>query len=230
MKFLPAYNHFLLCMQLSNLQSCEALDADAGKKEEACPIPATLSTSHFSSVKGSLKDSEIVQVSPSIATCRLRSRKSALDHKLEPYKEALRGQIAIKKLEAKSVAMQPPPLMSLTPSPSPGMANPTALAQTDIYEDAMVSPFVAKVRGERKLQAVASQPQYSPAQTLLLFQLDRKRKRPSGLPSLAFECPATHVKLRARTPLERPRSVILQSSLAFFHQLLQNILSSASPL
>ncbi|KAG0622689.1 hypothetical protein M758_3G116100 [Ceratodon purpureus] len=196
-------------IELSNLQSADALNVDARKKEkEACPKPAKVSTPHFSSVKGSSKDSEIVQVTPSVATCRLRPRKSALDHKLETCREALRGQFALGKLGTNSEAIQPPPLMSLAPaSPSRNVANLMELTRNNACRGAMLSPLIAKVRGERKLQNHTSQQQYSPAQTLLLFQFDRKRKWSSGLPSLAFDCtscPATHVKLRARTPLEKP--------------------------
>ena len=207
-------------LQLSNLQSGGALNVDTRKEEEACPLPATLSTSHFSSVKGFLKDSEIVQVSPSVAACRARPRKSTLEHKLEAYREALRGQLTIKQLGANAGAIQPPPLVSLVPSPSPGVGKLTEPAPNDVYEEAMLSPIVAKVGSEGTLQTVASQPQYSPAQLLLLFRLDRKRKRSSGLPSLAFNCtsfPATNVKLRARTPLERPRSVTPGFSPLFLH-------------
>lgn len=45
------------------------------------------------------------------------------------------------------------------------------------------------------------------AQKLLLFELDRKRKAPAGLPSLAVECMGTsRMKLKARTSLEKTRS------------------------
>lgn len=51
------------------------------------------------------------------------------------------------------------------------------------------------------------QPLHSSAQKLLLFELDRKRKAPAGLPSLAVECMrASRMKLKARTFLEKPRS------------------------
>jgi hypothetical protein len=51
------------------------------------------------------------------------------------------------------------------------------------------------------------QPLHSSAQKLLLFELDRKRKAPAGLPSLAVECMgASRMKLKTRTSLEKPRS------------------------
>jgi hypothetical protein len=51
------------------------------------------------------------------------------------------------------------------------------------------------------------QPPHSSAQKMLFFELDRKRKAPAGLPSLAVECMgSSRLKLKARTPLEKPRS------------------------
>lgn len=188
------------------------MDTRIGK--DACATP-TLSTSHnFSSVKGSLKDSQ----------CRsLRPRKLALDRKLEAYREALHGKFAIRKLGANNnagAAVQSPSLMS---SLTPDVVKLMELAQNNIIDEdeMLLSPLGArkvelgvKVGGKRKLQSTMSPlPPYSPAQTLLMFQLDRKRKRSAGLPSLAFDCTgcpaATHGQLKARTPLERPRSVSL---------------------
>lgn len=51
------------------------------------------------------------------------------------------------------------------------------------------------------------QPLQSSAQKLLFFELDRKRKAPAGLPSLAIEYTgSSHMKLKPRTLLEKPRS------------------------
>lgn len=51
------------------------------------------------------------------------------------------------------------------------------------------------------------QPPHSSAQKMLFFELDRKRKAPAGLPSLAVECMgSSRMKLKARTTLEKPRS------------------------
>lgn len=51
------------------------------------------------------------------------------------------------------------------------------------------------------------QPPHSSAQKMLFFELDRKRKAPAGLPSLAVECMGpSRLKLKTRTPLEKPRS------------------------
>ena len=48
----------------------------------------------------------------------------------------------------------------------------------------------------------------SSSQTVLLFELDRKRKAPAGLPSLAVpgaNPPRASKQLKARTPLDVPR-------------------------
>jgi len=152
--------------------------------------------SHFSSVKGSLKDFE--------APCTLRPRKLALEYKVEAYREALHGQFSIRKLGANA-----------------GSAKSMDVTKKAAGEDEMLhSPqklegHVMVGRKRKLLQSTVSQPPFSPAQTLLMFQLDPKRKRSAGLPSLAFDyagCPATHTKQKARTPLERPRSVSLLKS------------------
>lgn len=172
-------------MQLSNLQSGKATVDTARRAKDASATP-TVSTSHFSSVKGSLQD-------PEAPGCRVRPRKLALEHKLEAYREALHGHFAIRNLGA---AVPSPSLMSLAPSPlTPDVAKMMERTRNESGEDEMIlrSPVGAtghvKVGGKRKLlqSTVLSQPPFSPAaQTLLMFQLDPKRKRSAGLPSVAF--------------------------------------------
>lgn len=60
-----------------------------------------------------------------------------------------------------------------------------------------------KVKGKRKLSHFADSPG---SQTLMMVQLDPKRKRSM---QLASDYPATHVNLKAPTLLLAPRSVFL---------------------
>jgi len=133
---------------------------------------------------------------------------------VEAYREALHGQFSIRKL----------------PGAKAGSAKSMDVTQFNAAAGEEEMPLrhsppkleegPVMVGRKRKLlqSAVSRQPPFSPAQTLLLFQLDPKRKRSAGLPSLAWDyagCTATHMQqTEAQTPLERPRSVSLLKSLS----------------
>ncbi|XP_024392408.1 uncharacterized protein [Physcomitrium patens] len=107
---------------------------------------------------------------------------------------------------------------SLTPSPSQFSQLPDEealhLAQMEDEDEEEGTPSQAmlpEVENDVKIEPLKEeaqelmQPLQSSAQKLLFFELDRKRKAPAGLPSLAIEYTgSSHMKLKPRTLLEKP--------------------------
>lgn len=166
------------------------------------------------------------QVSPSTAfkcgplkICEKKSR-AFKQPRTSPPPALARSQQHASKSDAETVKQLRNRQESSTPSPSqfspPQVPDEGAFQLTQMDEEEEDSPSQSmlpepeddvEMDSPNKEGEDLVRPPHSSAQKMLFFELDRKRKAPAGLPSLAVECMGpSRLKLKAGTPLEKPRS------------------------
>jgi len=238
-------------LQLSSLkddESDEDRDQERGKETQTTPTPTPSTSQQLSPLHAFLKGPEKAhlknpQASPSTAfncgplkICEKKSRAFKQPHSSSPPALA-RLQQPASKSDAETAKQLRNQQESSTPSPSqfsPSQApddDAFQLAQMDEEEDTSSQSMLPEPEDDVEMNSpnkegeeALVQPQHSFAQKMLFFELDRKRKAPAGLPSLAVECIGqTRLKLKARTPLEKPRSFYpLQARISISIQKLHN--------
>jgi len=210
---------------LSSLKDDES-DEERGKETQTTPTPTPSTSQQLSSLQAFLKEpgpgpekvhlKKSQQASPSNAAGN-RVPLKTFNRRSRPFKQPrlsspsqLLQHHTSSKLDAEPVkrnrTQQEESSISSPSQFSPSQA-PDEKALTDEEEEEPEEDDVnmESTKGEDLMQPSA--------QRLLLFELDRKRKAPAGLPSLAVECMgASRMKLKARTSQEKTRFSFPSSS------------------
>ncbi|KAG0590680.1 hypothetical protein KC19_1G118800 [Ceratodon purpureus] len=217
---------------LKDEESDEERDQERGKETQTTPTPTPSTSQQLSPLQAFLKGPEKVhlkkssQASPSTA-CKYGPLKG-LDQKSRAFKQPrissppattrLQHQHHASKLDAEPARKFRAQQESSTPSPS--QFSPSQVADEEVGlqlarmeddedEETASQSMLPETEDDLKVDSTKEgedfvQPPHSSAQKMLFFELDRKRKAPAGLPSLAVEyMGSSRVKLKARTLLEK---------------------------
>ncbi|KAG0579233.1 hypothetical protein KC19_4G083900 [Ceratodon purpureus] len=217
-------------VELSSLkddESDEERDQERGKETQTTPTPTPSTSQHLSPLQAFLKGPEKAhlkksQASPSTACNRVpqkvfhrKSRAFKQPRISPPPAVSCLNQHHAPKLVPEAAKRVRTQQESSTPSPSQFSPSQIPdedalhLAEVDDDGETASQSLLPEPEDDVKIESATEgeelmQPLHSSSQKLLLFELDRKRKAPAGLPSLAVECMgASRMKLKARTSQEK---------------------------